>query len=185
MSNYARVLLFSGHMIDRPGRAKARFPADKAFAARRALDRVLEDIHADGSCIAICGGACGGDLLFAEAASRLGCPVWLFLPFARTAFIKASVEICGGDWPRRFEAIERIAQSVRIADAFPGDPQAFAANNMRMLAGARAVRRPGSAFHLVCIWDGLDGDGPGGTADMVRLAVKSGAVVSRIDPYAL
>lgn len=180
-----RVLLFSGHMIDRPGRAKPRFPADSVPAAARALDFLLEEIGVNASCIAICGGACGGDLLFAEAASRLGCPVWLYLPFARAAFIEASVDVGEGDWRRRFEAIERIAQRERVADVSPDDPQAFAANNLRMLADARAARCGDSAFYLVCLWDGLDGDGPGGTADMIRQAAESGAIVRRIDPAEL
>ncbi len=180
-----RVLLFSGHMIDRPGRETPRFPADKEPAAARAIARVLDEICADAACVAICGGACGGDLLFAEAAMRRGCAVWLYLPFERAAFIEASVDITAGDWRGRFEAIERVAARVCIADASPGDPQAFADNNLRMLAAAREAQSDGSPFQVVCLWDGGGGDGPGGTADLVHQAAKSGAAVSRIDPHEL
>ncbi len=172
-------------MIDRPDREVPRFPADKASEGARAIDRVLDEIRADAACIAICGGACGGDLLFAEAAARRGCSIWLYLPFARDAFVEASVDIAAGDWRHRLEAIERVAQRECVADASPHDPQAFADNNLRMLAAARAARSDGAAFHLVCLWDGRGGDGPGGTADMVRQAMESGAVISRIDPHEL
>ena len=180
-----RVMLFSGHMIDRPGRSEPRLPADKVGAARRALDLTLARIGADASCVAICGGACGGDLLFAEAASSLGCPIWLYLPFAREAFIQASVDLGDGDWRQRFEAIEQLAQRECVAAASPDDPQAFAANNLRMLDVARAEAPEAASLHVVCLWDGLEGDGPGGTADMVRQALRSGARVDLIDPHVL
>jgi hypothetical protein len=172
-------------MIDRPGRDAPRFPAGKEAAAARAIDGVLDEIQADAACIAICGGACGGDLLFAEAAVQRGCAIWLYLPFERAAFIDASVDIAAGDWRRRFEAIERVAQRECVADASPHDPQAFADNNLRMLAAARAARSDGAGLHLICLWDGRGGDGPGGTADMVCQAIESGAVVSRIAPHDL
>ena len=35
------------------------------------------------------------------------------------------------------------------------------------------------------LWDGKEGDGPGGTADMVRLAEKRGVKIVRIDPAEL
>ncbi len=178
-------MLFSGHMIDRPGRDAPRFPVDKEPAAARAIGGVLDEIQADAACIAICGGACGGDLLFAEAAAQRGCAIWLYLPFERAAFIDASVDIAAGDWRHRFEAIERIAQRECVGDASPYDPQAFAENNRRMLAAARDAKLDGAEFHLICLWDGRGGDGPGGTADMVRQAIDSGAVVSRIAPHDL
>lgn len=172
-------------MIDRAGRAESRFPAAKEAAAARALDDILRRLDASASSVAICGGACGGDLLFAEAAARLGCAIWLYLPFAREAFIEASVDIGAGDWRPRFEAMERVAERERIGDASPDDPMAFAANNARMLEAARSIQRSTSPLDLVCIWDGRVGDGPGGTGDMIQKAIMTGARVSRIDPRTL
>ena len=56
------VLLFSGHMIDAPGRKQPRFPADKEFAAREAIVETLTKAGAAAGDLAICGAACGGDL---------------------------------------------------------------------------------------------------------------------------
>src|SRR5208337_4165779 len=59
-----KVALFSGHMIDAPGREKPRFPPDKEPIAARAIEEALADLGVGAADLAICGGACGGDLLF-------------------------------------------------------------------------------------------------------------------------
>ena len=64
------VLLFSGHMIDAPDRQTPRFPADKEPVAAGAIADTLAKLGAGPGDLAICGGACGGDLIFAELASR-------------------------------------------------------------------------------------------------------------------
>src|SRR5262245_9142286 len=61
------VALFSGHMIDAPDRKIPRFPPDKEPAAAAAITDTLSKIGVIPGDLAICGGACGGDLLFAEA----------------------------------------------------------------------------------------------------------------------
>ena len=66
------VVLFSGHMIDAPDRKTPRFPPDKEPVAATAIADALAKIGAAKGDLAICGGACGGDLLFAEAALARG-----------------------------------------------------------------------------------------------------------------
>jgi len=61
------VLLFSGHMIDAPGRKEARFPPEKEREAAEAIAIKLDELKTGEKDLALCGGACGGDLLFAEA----------------------------------------------------------------------------------------------------------------------
>ena len=61
-----KVLLFSGHMIDAPERSDPRFPPDKESIAAEAIAQILAEVGAGRTDLAICGGACGGDLLFAE-----------------------------------------------------------------------------------------------------------------------
>jgi hypothetical protein len=56
-------------MIDRPDREKPRFPPDKEAIAARAL-RALADLMSARMTLALAGGACGGDLLFAREALR-------------------------------------------------------------------------------------------------------------------
>jgi hypothetical protein len=37
----------------------------------------------------------------------------------------------------------------------------------------------------LCLWDGGEGDGPGGTRDMVARVLQAGGTVRRIDPATL
>jgi hypothetical protein len=90
-----KIALFSGHMIDAPGRAKPRFPPDKAPIAARAIASALDDLALGASDLAICGGACGGDLLFAEAALTRGARLEIFLPFEEATFLEKSVDFAG------------------------------------------------------------------------------------------
>ena len=62
-----QVFLFSGHMIDAPDRKDPRFPSDKEPIAATAIAAKLDALGAGPDDLAFCGGACGGDLLFAEA----------------------------------------------------------------------------------------------------------------------
>src|SRR5262249_26096690 len=55
------VFLFSGHMIDAPGRKTTRFPPDKEPVAATAIADTLAEIGVAQGDLAICGGACGGD----------------------------------------------------------------------------------------------------------------------------
>ena len=75
-----RVVLFSGHMIDAPGRATPRFPADKEPVAAAAVGQALDEFGAAGGDQALSGAACGGDLLFAEAVLRRGLRLQIRFP---------------------------------------------------------------------------------------------------------
>jgi hypothetical protein len=63
-----RVLLFTGHRIDSPNRAKPRFPAEKESVAREAIRTAVaqEKDLTSGAIVGIAGGANGGDILFLE-----------------------------------------------------------------------------------------------------------------------
>ena len=86
-ASFHRVVLFSGHMIDAPGRPKPRFPADKEPIAATEIARMLDQISAGGGDLAICGGACGGDLLFAEAILVRRLTLELYIPFREEEFL--------------------------------------------------------------------------------------------------
>jgi hypothetical protein len=62
-----RVLLFSGHMVDAPGRRAPRFPPSKVTAAARRIDAALDALHAAATDLAITQGAAGGDPLCEHA----------------------------------------------------------------------------------------------------------------------
>src|ERR1700733_2746673 len=92
-----QVFLFSGHMIDAPGRKEPRFPADKEGVAKAAIEATLTEAGGGAGDLAICGGACGGDLLFAEACLDRGMRLELYIPFDEATFLKESVDFADRD----------------------------------------------------------------------------------------
>ena len=62
-----QVFLFSGHMVDAPDRSPPRFPPDKEPLAAAAIAKLLDELGAGATDVAISSGACGGDLLFVES----------------------------------------------------------------------------------------------------------------------
>src|SRR5262249_4839529 len=63
------VVAFAGHMIDAPGRLPPRFPAALEPAVRTALRAHLDHLRDP---VVYTSAACGGDLIFIEAALDMG-----------------------------------------------------------------------------------------------------------------
>jgi hypothetical protein len=163
-----KVALFSGHMIDAPGREKPRFPPDKELIAARAITQALADLGVGQADLAICGGACGGDLLFAEAALGRGAHLEVYIPFDEATFLEKSVDFADRDWRTRYFAVKATAVlHVAPSDLGPlrSGEDAYERNNRWMLASA--LRFGADKVEFVCLWDGEGGDGPGGTRDMM------------------
>jgi len=175
-----KALLFSGHMIDRPDRPLPRFPAAKANAAARRIVETLAGLNAGPQDIAFAQGAAGGDLLFAEACLARGVDLRLVLPLPENDFIATSILPCcdGESWRARYLAVrDRLGEPPGILRPTTGNP--YAACNQRLLERAQAwgIKR----LHLICLWDGEDGDGDGGTADMVDAVRRRGGRIDWID----
>jgi hypothetical protein len=164
-----KVLLFSGHMIDAPARAEPRFPADKEPAAAAAIAATLDKIGAGSGTLAICGGACGGDLLFAEAALARGAALEIYIPIEEPGFLEKSVTFADADWHARFDAAKaRAALHVLPLERgpTPEGEDAFERNNLWLLESA--TRFGPEKVEFICLWNGKQGDGPGGTRHMMR-----------------
>src|SRR5271154_1753630 len=99
-----KVVLFSGHMIDAPGREKLRFPPDREPIAAGAIGAALAGLDIGARDLCICGGACGGDLLFAEAALAHSARLEIYIPFEEPTFLEKSVDFANSDWRARFFA---------------------------------------------------------------------------------
>ncbi|MGR9088482.1 MAG: TRAFs-binding domain-containing protein [Gammaproteobacteria bacterium] len=167
------VFLFSGHMIDQPGRAAPRFPHGKAGIAAEKIAATLVSLAAGESDLALTQGAAGGDILFAEACAKLNVRIQLLQPFAEAEFIRRSIlpSDQGRSWrDRYFKLKERLTLPPRsmpeALGPFPrgGDP--FERCNLWLLYTALAWGI--DKVHFLCLWNGGGGDGPGGTAHMYR-----------------
>jgi hypothetical protein len=121
----ARVILFTGHMVDTKDRPKdkMRFPptAKAEATARRLIESAVRaelDV-AGATVLGVAGGACGGDILFHEVCHALGVPTQLYLAIPRERFQVTSVQRGGPQWVERYHALcER--QVPRVLQ--PGEP---------------------------------------------------------------
>jgi hypothetical protein len=173
-----KVLLFSGHMIDAPGRKEPRFPADKEPNAADAIVKTLVRINAGSGDLAICSGACGGDLLFAEASLARGLSLELYIPFDEPTFLANSVDFADSDWRTRFFAVKSRAILHVMADELgplPRGQDPYEQNNLWMLESA--ARFAVEKIDFICLWNGKGGDGPGGTQHLMdEIRRKAGRI---------
>ena len=180
-----RVLLFTGHMIDAPDRETPRFPAGKEQDARQKIREYVEKELAESGGIkyGIAGGASGGDILFHEVCHELGIRTRLYLAISRNEFIQESVAPAGAEWIERFNRLyerQEAQNQVRtLCDSkqLPRwlrekpDYNIWQRSNLWMLYNAKADA--GSNVTLIALWDGQEGDGPGGTKDLIERGKKS------------
>ena len=160
-----QVLLFSGHMVDAADRSEPRFPRDKEPVAAAAIGALLDDLGAGADDMAISSGACGGDLLFAEACWQRRLRVEIYLPFVQEEFLKESIDFAGEHWREKFFWVKERVQGWHIMPQElgprPAGADPFAAVNLWMLDQALAYGA--SKVSFICLWDRQAGDGPGGT----------------------
>jgi len=165
-------LVFTGHMIDQPGRTKPRFPASLERAARREIKKRIERCLKAVSPSEIGGfasGAPGGDILFHEVCRESGIKTAVVLPFSPERFLVKSVEgIRNSRWVERFWKLWNDREHSLFTEVMglPETDDAYALCNTSMLGFAENY----GEVHLIALWDGKGGDGPGGTADLVRKA---------------
>jgi hypothetical protein len=178
-----KVLLFTGHMIDAPGRAVARFPASCEPRVALAIGTLLDELCAGPQDLAISSAACGGDILFAEAVLARGVPLQVCLPFEPPAFAAMSVAHGGPGWRSRFDEVCTAAH-LRCLGADPAAGAApFEQANQWMLDAALA--HGAQCLDFIGLWDGRPGDGPGGTQHLVQQVAQQQGRVHRLDPTLL
>jgi tetratricopeptide (TPR) repeat protein len=181
-----QVLLFSGHMVDAPGREKARFPADKEDIVAQAIEGALEHLSAGSDDLSFCQAASGGDLLFLEACQKRGVRCRVLLPVDEPEFIEKSIlTSAGGDeWRDRFYAMKaKLQEPIHVMPDYLGPPRAkadpFERCNLWLLYSALACGI--DKLRFIALWDGGGGDGLGGTAHMYNEVKKRTGKVTWID----
>jgi hypothetical protein len=177
-----RAILFSGHMIDAPDRAAPRFPPTLEPAVDAAIQKAIDRLQPGRGDVAVCSGACGGDILFAEAMRDRGVPLRLYLPFDEPTFLETSVNFANARWPERYRAVVAHAQryiAPEVLGALPAGADPFERTNVWMLEEARRIG--GTAVVFICVWNGEGGDGPGGTQHMIDVVREIGGDIDWID----
>lgn len=165
-----RVVVFCGHMLDRPHRPHPRFPVHLERAVYDAIRDRLQTLDAR---LGYASAACGSDILFLEAIRELGGEMHIMLPCDREQFIQESVNIIpGSGWVQRFE--ELLSQATEVITASDRKLQqndvVYEYSN-RLLHGLAKMRAEQLSTELVplTVWNGQPGDGPGGTAGTIEL----------------
>ena len=179
-----QVFLFSGHMIDAPDRKEPRFPADKESIAAAAIAAKLEELKAGAEDQAFCGGACGGDILFAEACLERGVRVDVRIPLDEPTFLQKSVAFAGGGWSERYfkiksDANTRVYVMPDELAPLPRGVTPYDRNNLWQLDAALAWGP--DKLRFVCLWNRKGGDGFGGTEHMYETVQKYSGRVYVLD----
>jgi hypothetical protein len=193
-SQFRRVVVCSGHMIDQYDRPVPRFPRHKEAIARRQIAEQLGDWGIGPGDLAICGGAQGADLLFAECCVALGAQVYLLIALPEEEFLNRSVCLEGANWEGRYF---ELAKKPNVFKFFQEDflkdfspelneiDNVFARNNLWMLHTAIDAGGTGELFAIL-VWDEKEtGDGPGGTSDFEQRIRQSHGTVAVINPTKL
>jgi class 3 adenylate cyclase len=178
-----RVVVFSGHMIDRPGRAVPRFPAELEPFVAAEIKRHVDALDVR---FGYASAACGSDILFLEAVAARGGEVNVVLPYELERFMTDSVCLeKGSTWEARLHAL-LARENTRLIVASQGDVQDVGVSNEYAnqftfgLAGIRAFQMR-TELAALTVWDGRPGDGLGGTASAVARWRASGIQAVVVD----
>jgi hypothetical protein len=183
-----KIFLFSGHMIDTPDRERARFPDSMTAYAAAAIAAKLAELGADPQDLALCEGASGGDLLFAQAALDRGLRVELRLPFEEPEFLEKSVAFAGAEWVERYYQVKssdrtKVLQMPQELGPTPANRDPYERANLWQLYTALAGGPDRVRF--IALWDGEKSGKPGGTDHMIDAVRKRSGRVSIIDAKTL
>src|SRR5438874_2116579 len=163
------VIVFSGHMIDGPDRLAPRFPALLESAVAKAVRDKIDKLKPG---FGFASAACGSDIVFLEAMLDAGAEVSIVLPYNKEEFIHDSVDFLpDSNWRGRFErVVERAAQCLTASTQKLefGTVSYDFGNELLLGLAAIYAQRLETALIPLAVWDGICGDGPGGTASAVQ-----------------
>jgi tetratricopeptide (TPR) repeat protein len=179
-----QVFLFSGHMIDAPDRPEPRFPAHCERIAAAAIAAKLDKLSAGPEDLALCGGACGGDLLFAEACLERGLRLELRIPFEEPTFLRKSVSFAPGNWAERFYRVKadprtRLLVMPDELGPVPRKANPYVRDNLWQLYNALSWGPDKVRF--ICLWNRKAEKTFGGTDHMHAIVQQYSGRVHIID----
>ena len=176
------LVLFAGHRLDEPGREKPRFPADRADRAKQLIREALSELGDQYSYMGMASAASGADILFHELCAELKIPSTLCLPMPTKDYARESFKDLD-DWRSRYLNLTQGGLPTLTLSDRAGLPKWLdGADTDPWERGNRwvmkmALTSEAKQITLIALWDKEDeGDAPGGTADMVKLAQDTGTV---------
>jgi tetratricopeptide (TPR) repeat protein len=156
--NNGRAFLFSGYMVDFPGKDRKTFPADKESEIRADLQKKLESFKLIPDDRAFIGGlSAGSEIIFAEICAELGMKIKVFLPLPEAEYIREFVSPAGDKWVERFYKIrnhplvDEMYQTENVGRPKKGDDP-FERNNRWALYSS--LGRGVDKVRLIALWNG-------------------------------
>jgi hypothetical protein len=153
-----RAFIFSGYMVDFPGKDKKTFPADKENEIRQDIRRKLESFKLIADDRAFLGGlSAGSEIIFAEICVSLGMKVKVFLPLPEAEYLREFVSPAGDAWVERFykirnhSLIDEMYQNENVGKPKKGDDP-YERNNRWTLYSS--LGRGIDKVHLIALWNG-------------------------------
>jgi tetratricopeptide repeat protein len=186
-----RVVLFTGHMVDRVDRKNPRFPrSGKAQGLARELIReaLANEAAEEQISLGIAGGACGSDILFHELCeeAKIGRKLMLALP--QDQFQVASVQHGNADWVERYTRLCEALTPIVLQDsvtmpnwlAEQKNYDIWQRNNLWMMFTALTYNARN--LTLIALYNpDLDPDGPGGTRHLLEQARQRNFKIVELD----
>lgn len=158
-----RAFLFTGYMIDYPGKDKKTFPADKENEIRKEIANKLDSFNVGPNDRGFVAGlSAGSEIIFAEICAEKGIKVRAFLPLPESAYIRQFVSPGGDTWVERFYKIrnhplvEELYQIENVGRPREGDDP-YERNNRWALYSS--LGRGIDKVHLIALWN-AQGDKP-------------------------
>jgi class 3 adenylate cyclase len=184
LDNYLRVpsvIVFAGHMIDRPERKTPRFPRELEKTVAKEIQKKIDKLKPG---FGFSSAACGSDILFLEAMLEAGAEISVVLPYNEQEFIHDSVDFVP-KWRARFDRV--LARAARVITASAqrleiGGVSYEFCNQLLLGLAAIRCRQLDSALIPLAVWNEKPGDGPGGAASVVETWVRFGYEPQIINP---
>jgi hypothetical protein len=176
------VLVYTGHMIDAPGREQPRFTPEMEAAVRADLFARLKQLR---PAAAYGSAACGADILCLECVQELGGELHIVLPFPVEDFRALSVDIRpDGHWGDRFERLLERASEVLVTGEQPPESgvSTFEYANL-IITGLGRLRAQMLDTRLqgLAVWDGTAAGDVGGTGSVVSMWQETGVPMEHVE----
>lgn len=162
------IIVFSGHMIDKPDRKNPRFTENMVSYVQEEIRKELDSLEAK---IGYSSAACGTDTLFVEEMKKRGAETNVILPFNVDDFINTSIGYAGNDWIKRFgKIIETSCVTYITEENYLGCDELFSFTN-DIIVGMAYLRS--SILHtkpiLLAVIDSTDKEIKcGGASELVK-----------------
>ncbi|NRF65663.1 hypothetical protein HLB44_01565 [Aquincola sp. S2] len=187
-----RLVVFSGHTVDRGDAIRPRFPKGREDLARTLIVDGLRKLKADGEpLVVLVSAAPGADILALEACAAEGIDTWLCLPMEKDAVAREVFSHYDDTWRNRFLALWAAHAKGRrlVLQRGAGLPRWLARRETLTPweRGSRWMMHLAESWDcerrtLLALWDRNEQDGStAGTAQMVRLARIGAFEISTID----